>query len=256
LFPKLQILPLPHSASPRQSWVSPIAQLATQAEVVPLLLPLPPMAPAGAGFGVRQQTVPLPQLAALEHEVTVVVPMGQLIASAAQLKVLAPAPMPMPPCAPGTVQQVGVGFWQKVPVVPQGTLPLVTGLMGALVPSGLVLPLAPALPLAFVLMDTGPPLPLPLDPPQALTTQATNTAEIDTPDQSRNTFILVLPLDERRLFPERKTVREHGDAPFVSRLVGARFCVGVKGAEWSLLAQWPPSSWRKATPFLKQLSDS
>jgi hypothetical protein len=191
------MLPLPHSSSVRQSWVSPIAQLAAQAEVVPLFR-LPPMAPAGAGFGVRQQTSPLPQLAALEHEVTVVVPAGQLIASAAQLKVLAPAPMPMPPCAPGTVQQVGVGFWQKVPVAPQGTLPLVTGLVGALVPSGLVLPLAPALPFAavppgkleFVLVAAVPPLPPLLDPPQELAKQASN-AEIDTPDQSRRTFILV-----------------------------------------------------------------
>lgn len=80
--------------------------------------------------------------------------------------------------------------------MPQGTLPLVTGLVGALVPSGFVLPLAPALPvaaptpgkLASVLMVAAPPLPLLLDP-QALTKQATNNADIDTPEQSRSTFI-------------------------------------------------------------------
>jgi hypothetical protein len=67
------------------------------------------MAPAGGGFGVRQQISLPAQLTELEHVATVTVPAGQLAASAAQLNVFAPAPMPMPAPAARTVQQVGLG---------------------------------------------------------------------------------------------------------------------------------------------------
>lgn len=85
-----------------------MAQAVAQAAVVPLLPP--PMAPAGGGFGVRQQTSPLPQLAELEQVAVVTVPAGQLATSTAQVNVLAPAPMPIPAPAARTVQHVGLGF--------------------------------------------------------------------------------------------------------------------------------------------------
>jgi hypothetical protein len=78
-----QLKPAPHSASLRHTCTEPAAQLSAHLEVVPLLPAPPPIAPPAAGaLGVRQHTSLPAQLAALEHELMVTVPMGHASALA------------------------------------------------------------------------------------------------------------------------------------------------------------------------------
>jgi hypothetical protein len=109
-----------HSLVATQIWVAPVAHEAAHSEVVPAA-PAPPPPASGAGFGVRQQTSPPVQLAALEQAVTVRVPAGHWVALATQVLVAGvPAAPPPPPPIAGTLQHVSVGAMQKSPA-PQGT---------------------------------------------------------------------------------------------------------------------------------------
>ena len=89
-----QLKPVPHSSSVKHTCAAPAGQLAAQLDVVPLLPPpWPPgamPAPAAGAFGARQHTCPPSQLAALEQDVMVTVPVGQASALAWHVAALAP----------------------------------------------------------------------------------------------------------------------------------------------------------------------
>ncbi|HEY4015649.1 MAG TPA: hypothetical protein VGM06_20055 [Polyangiaceae bacterium] len=189
----------PHSAADEQSCVAPVAQEVSHVAVVPA--PPRPAPASGTGFGVRQQTCPVLQLAALAHEATVVAPVGQALADATHVLVAAAPPPPPAPAMAGTVQHVRVGLTQTP--APQGTSPVAVVLTGA--PSGLPAPLllvvplelppeedpllAPVTPLLELeeleLPGGGLPLSLVLDPPQA----AASATPTETTKKIRAPFI-------------------------------------------------------------------
>ncbi len=112
--PLVHWLPVPHSASSRQSCAAPSAQAASHVVVDGLFPPPKPPPPT------RQQTAPAAQLTLLEHAAVDTVSAGHCAASAAQLKAFI-----------GPLQQVRLGATQKSPPPPQATAPLSTRLMGS-----------------------------------------------------------------------------------------------------------------------------
>jgi hypothetical protein len=201
--PATQFSLAPHSAADEQSCVEPVAQEVSHDAVVPGFAPRAPA--SGAGLGVRQQTCPVEQLAALAHAATVVAPAGHALGEATQELVAGVPGTPAAPAMAGTVQHVRVGLTQTPP--PQGTSPVAVVLTGA--PSGLPAPLllvvpTPELPLEeepptpllllvvplpeleeLELLDGGLPLSLVLDPPQA----AASATPTETTKKIRAPFI-------------------------------------------------------------------